>query len=180
MLFSSGWPAIRVRVRKFDWLVIIVSTLLVIVLEFHEFLQVHYSWLPPKELWWKGITPKNATYLVVLCAAAILGMRLRWAKLTRTKKQTFRDLIEELYWNENYSELFALLQTHLNSLFRIYRADFFIPRLRARLNPIRSLQVSLSMVNELREATGRPALAQPRNTRLARARGGAPEKSFVR
>jgi hypothetical protein len=157
---------VRVRVRKFDWLLIIASVLLVIALEFYEFLQAHYSWLPPKELWWKGITPKNATYLVVLCAAAILGIRLRWAKLTRTKMQTFRDLIEELYWNENYSELFALLQAHLKDLFRIYRGDFLIPRLQARLNPMRPLHVSLAMVNELREATGLPALARNRNSRL--------------
>jgi hypothetical protein len=157
---------IRVRVRKLDWLVIIVCAFLIIALEFYEFLQAHYSWLPAKELWWKGITPKNATYLVILCGAAILGVRLRWAKLTRSKMQTFRDLIEELYWNENYSELFALLQTHLKSLFRIYSGDFFIPRLQARLNPMRFLHVSLLMVNELREATGLPAHARPRNARL--------------
>jgi hypothetical protein len=157
---------IRVRVRNFDWLVIIASALLVIGLEFYEFLQAHCSWLPAKELWWRGITPKNATYLVVLCEAAILGIRLRWAKLTPGKMQTFRDLIEELYWNENYSELFALLQNHLKSLFRIYRGDFFIPRVQARLHPLRSLHASLSMVNELRESPGLPALARARNARL--------------
>jgi len=126
---------IRVRVRKLDWFVIAVSFVLVLALEFYEFLQPHFSWLPPKEKWWTGIMPKNAMYLVVLCEAAILAVRLRWAKLTPGKMLTFRDLVEELYWNGSYSELFALLQTHLKSLFKIYSADYFLPRLRARLNP---------------------------------------------
>jgi hypothetical protein len=149
---------IRVRVRKFDYFVIAVSIVLVLAFEFYEFLQMHISWLPPKESWWKGITPGNATYLVVLCAAAILGIRLQWAKLTPGKMLTFRDLVEELYWNGSYSELFALLQTHLKSLFKIYAADYVLPRLRARLNPIPSF--SLAVVNELREARGMPVLAR--------------------
>jgi hypothetical protein len=153
---------IRVRVRKFDRFVIVVSFALVLGLEFYEFLQPHYSWLPPKDKWWTGITPKNAMYLVVLCEAAFLAVRLRWAKLTPGKMLTFRDLVEELYWNGSYSELFALLQAHLKSLFKIYSADYFLPRLRAMLNPLPSVHVSLSVVNELRAARGMPAL--PRST----------------
>jgi hypothetical protein len=163
---------IRVRVRKFDWFVVAVSIVLVLALEFYEFLQLHCSWLPPKESWWKGITPGNATYLVVLCAAVIVGIRLRRAKLTPGKMLTFRDLVEELYWNGSYSELFALLQTHLKSLFRIYSADYFLPRLRAKLDPTASFHASLSVVNDLRAATGIPVLARSAPPFLRRAFSG--------
>lgn len=146
---------IRVRVREFDWLTLSLAFVTVLALEFYDFLQPHYSWMLPKESWWKGITPKNAMYLVLLVEAAILSLRLRWAKLTPGKMRTFRDLVEELYWNESYSELFALLQTHLKSLFRIYSANYFLPRLRAQLDPLR--YISLSAVNELTASLGMPA-----------------------
>jgi hypothetical protein len=155
---------IRVRIRTFDRSVVFFGIFAVLSLEFYEFLQRHLSWLPPKECWPQGLTPKNATYLVILVVAATLWIRLRFAKLTRSKMSTFRELIEELYWNGNYGELFALLHTHLKSLFRIYSSDYFLPRLRERLSPISSIRSTAFLVDELAKAKGAPPLTQANNS----------------
>ena len=145
---------IRVRVRAFDWLLISAAVVLAICLEFYEFLQGQFRWLPTKECWPQGITPTNATYLIILIAVIVLWCRLRFARLTRSTMPLFRDLVEELYWNGNYGELFALLQTHLKSLFRIYSDDFFLPNLRRKLNPLRTQMIDYQLIQELRKAAG--------------------------
>ena len=97
--------------------------------------------MPPEKSWPTGLTSKNAIYLVFLVVALVIGLRLRFAKLSKRRMSIFRELIEELYWNGNYGELIALLQTHLKSLFRIYRDDFPISRLRAKVYPLAFLRL---------------------------------------
>lgn len=127
---------LRVRFRALDWAVVIVAAVSVIGFEFYEFLQTQVTRLPPAQCWPAGLTPEKAAYLIILLAVLILSIHLYFAKLHRSKMVIFRELIEELYWNENFGALFALLKTHLDSLFRIYGTHSFLNRLRDKLNPI--------------------------------------------
>src|ERR1035438_2869992 len=145
---------LQLRFQPLDWAIAGLTVLIALFLQFYDFFGTHIPHLPPKECWPTGLTPANTIYVVVLFLAVILGTRLYFAKLTRRKAAAFRDLIEDLYWGGSYGELIALLQAHLRSLFQIYDGDYFLPKLRARLDPLRFLRVPLLLSDELKGEFG--------------------------
>ena len=140
---------LQVRFKPLDWALAVLAVLVALFLQFYDFFHAHISHLAPKECWPEGLTPANATYIDILSFAIILGARLYLAKLTRRKMAAYRDLIEELYWDKKFGELITLLQAHLQSLFRIYEGDYFLPKLRARLNPLHFLTNPVYLSSEL-------------------------------
>lgn len=155
---------LRVRFKILDWIIISISIVALIGLEFYEFLEAHFSFVPEAKSWPPGLTPKNATHLVFLAVALAIGVRLRFAKLSKSRMAVFRDLLEELYWNGNYGELIALLQTHLKSLFSIYRNDFLLPRLRAKFDPMVFLRFDPAVIEDLLEAVNGPSKTKPKKS----------------
>jgi hypothetical protein len=121
----------QLRVGFFDWVVVAVASLVVFYLEFNDFCSSR-GWVIPRP-WPHGITPQNTIYLVLLVAALILAFRLRFKRLSSRKIRNFRELVEQLYWDESYGELFVVLQNNLAELFRIAGSDFALSRLRSRL-----------------------------------------------
>ncbi len=122
---------LSLRIGKIDWLVIGLGIILVIFLEYHDFRVVRGWFL--KIAYPAGITPQNTMYLVLLFEALFISVRIRYYRLSKGKMPKFRELLEELYWSETYGELFALIQTHIRGLFRIYNSDFALSRFRSRL-----------------------------------------------
>ena len=57
---------LRLRIGIFARLIVFLGLLVVLCLEFYEFLHARISWVPAETSWPPGITPKNATYLVIL------------------------------------------------------------------------------------------------------------------
>jgi len=149
---------LRVRFKVLDWVIALIGTLALIGLEFYEFLQTHFSLVPPEKSWPTGLTSKNVIYLVFLAVALVIGLRLRIAKLSKSRMAVFRELVEELYWNGNYGELIALLQTHLKSLFRTYRDDFPLSRLRARVYPVAFQRFDPSVIEAILKAVNGPKI----------------------
>ncbi|AXC15957.1 hypothetical protein ACPOL_6747 (plasmid) [Acidisarcina polymorpha] len=156
---------LRVRFKVLDWAIASIGTLALIGLEFYEFLETHFSFVPPEKSWPTGLTSKNAIYLIFLVVALVIPLRLRFAKLSKRRMSIFRELIEELYWNGNYGELIALLQTHLKSLFRIYRDDFPISRLRAKVYPLAFPHYDPAVIEEILKAVNGPSKTKPRKRR---------------
>jgi hypothetical protein len=130
---------LRLRIQVIDWIVLVVGSLAVTYLQFYEFFKLHSlsvaskTWFPRR--WLQGISPHDATYLVILVMMLWLVVHLPFARLSRRKLPKFRDLVEELYWAASYSELFALFQRHHDRLFKIYHTDFLLSRLRRYLTP---------------------------------------------
>jgi hypothetical protein len=79
------------------------------------------------------LTPANVKLLLVLFIAVFLGLRVRYARLSRRRIRSFAELCQELLWAESYPELLALLQRNLKECFRIYRADYWLSAFRQRL-----------------------------------------------
>jgi hypothetical protein len=127
---------VQLRIGLVDVSVIVITVAGVLCLEFYEFLDAHISWVPGLTCWPTGITPKNATYVLMLVAACFLALRIRFTHLTKGRIYKFRELVEELYWAQSYGELFTLLQNHLKELFRIYESEFVLSRIRSRLKPL--------------------------------------------
>jgi hypothetical protein len=113
---------LQLRIGFFDWVVVAVASLVVFYLEFNDFCSAR-GWVIPRP-WPHGITPQNTTYLVLLVAALILAFRLRFKRLSSGKIKNFRALVEQLYWDESYGELFVVLQKNLAELFKVASSGF--------------------------------------------------------
>lgn len=122
------------KLNLIDWFLIIVSLVVVHYLQFYNFFR-SFNLTPQLGLSKWGVTPKNATYIVILITVLILYLRLRFAKLSKGKVFKFRELTGELLRTGQQLDLISLLENHLKSLVRIYRNDFFLPKVRERLNP---------------------------------------------
>jgi hypothetical protein len=61
---------LRLRIQVIDWIVLVVGSLAVTYLQFYEFFKLHSlsvaskTWFPRR--WLQGISPHDATYLVIL------------------------------------------------------------------------------------------------------------------
>jgi hypothetical protein len=122
---------LQLRVGVFDWIVVLLASILVLYLEFNDFFSAR-RWVFSRP-WPTGVTPQNTIYLVLLAASAILLLRLRFKRLSRNKIGQFRELIEQLYWSESYGEVFTLLQNNLRELFRIAESNTWSDRIRNHL-----------------------------------------------
>jgi hypothetical protein len=155
---------LRLRVGGLDWIVLVIGFLAVLYLQFYGFFKlrdltvVSKPWFPRASV--RGITPQNAIYLVILAMIAWLAVHMRLARLSARKIAKFQDLVEELYWAESYSELFALLQKHHEQLFQICAGNFLLSRLREYLtpDPLEALRIELSGADDDSLALGRPGL----------------------
>src|SRR5271165_3377577 len=141
---------LRLRIGTIDWLVIVTGFLLVICLEFRDF-RIARGWFLTTRGLPAGITATNSMYLVLLAVAAFVGFRIRFSRLTKRKIYKFRELVEELYWAESYGELFTLIQQHLKEIFRIYDSEFFLSRLRSRLDRLALPAIDFEFLKRLEE-----------------------------
>ncbi|MFH1741042.1 MAG: hypothetical protein ABIH23_18730 [bacterium] len=82
-----------------------------------------------------GITPKNASYLLVVGAAVTIFFHLYAVKLSPRRISRFRRLIEELLREKRYSEICSLFEKHLHSLHKIYSNKLLLPRFKRWLAP---------------------------------------------
>src|SRR5262249_13872257 len=107
--------ALTLHLRFYDWLTVALASAGVIYLQFYSFfgaigLSPHLGLNR-----WK-LSPARASFGLVLMAAIILGLHLRWAKLGPRRIERFRKLVDELLWSKSFPELFALLEYHLTRI----------------------------------------------------------------
>ena len=142
------------RIRFFDWFLLILTFLLVLYLEFNEFCSVR-GWVLHRP-WPRGVTPQNTIYLVIASSIIILIVGLRFSRLSRNKIGRFRELFERLYWDERYGELFAILENNIDSLFKLAQPDWS-DRLRSVLNRARgtiSIDETIRLLDQAKASAG--------------------------
>lgn len=150
------------RIGFFDWVVVIMTSFFVFYLEFNDFCSAR-GWVLSRP-WPQGMTPQNTIYLVLLVAVAILIFRLRFKRLSKGKIGRFRELIEQLYWDESYGELFVVLQNNLAQLFRIAKSDSVLSRLRDYLRRTTG-DLTVAEISQLLNATGDHDVPAPQKNR---------------
>ncbi len=142
------------RIKFFDWSLLIFTFLLVLYLEFNEFCSVR-GWVLPRP-WPQGVTPQNTIYLVIASSTVIFIVRLRFSRLSHNKIGRFRELFERLYWDESYGELFAILENNIDSLFKLAQPDWS-DRLRSALNRARgtiSFEETIRLLDQATASAG--------------------------
>jgi hypothetical protein len=137
------------RVGVTDWIVFGLGFLAACYLQFYEFFKARglaistRTYFPRRAL--QGVNAQNAIYLVVLPMVLFFVIHVTTARLSRRKISRFRNLAEELFWSNEYSQLFALFQKHHTQLFRIYHRQFLLARLRRALAPDPYLRINTSL-----------------------------------
>jgi hypothetical protein len=124
----------RLRLNWLDWTIIALSILSIHYILFFPVLS-NLGVALDLGYWRWGFDPSNTSYLIILVASIIVVIRSQRAPLRRSKTEVFRQLTERLLQEGKYSDLIFLLQHHHKGLFRIYNADFFLPRLRHKISP---------------------------------------------
>lgn len=123
---------LNLRLNVIDWLVLLLGFLVASYLQFYTFFEAHRLAFM-RSNWPRGLTPENATYLVILIVVAFLGGRIRFVTLSRRKIYKFQQLAEQLLWSGTYAELISLFDKHLPEFFKVYYADYRVRNLRLLL-----------------------------------------------
>lgn len=125
---------LHLRMRRLDWMVLLLSIVLVHYILFYPILAALGFALPLGPCRW-GFTPALASYSVLLGAGLFVGTRAYFARLSRRRLPVFSRLLESLRFDGRYSELFVLLESNLEELGQAYGTDYPLARLRRRLAP---------------------------------------------
>ena len=169
---------LRLKVGVLDWAVLAFSFGFVSYLEFYDFFLAR-DWVFSRP-WPQGLTPRNTIYLVMTATLVFLAVRIRLRRLTPSKVREFRDLIEELYWNESYGELFGLLQNHLHDLRRISTSDYWPARIQKKETAQRFLVSLTAVEDELPKTMDTRELSELGRTKGTRTRIGTAARTFTR
>lgn len=128
-----------------DWLIILTSLLLIHYLQFYDFFR-SVNLTPKLGLRRWGITPHNATYIVVAVTVIVLYFHLKTSKVSRKRIFKLRELTEELLRSDNHIVLILLLEEHIKDLSKIYKNDFYLSKLKRRFNP--SIEIIIKEIEE--------------------------------
>ncbi|MCD4485959.1 hypothetical protein LQR31_15915 [Chromobacterium vaccinii] len=118
------------KIRIWHWLISLLLLAIVHILEFPMIFAISPAL---QSIIIKIKNPKEVAYLVLLTGVVFIGFSIHLSPLPRNRAQRLNQLIATLTTNGETAEVLALLQTHFNRLVRIYRGDFFAPRLRTWL-----------------------------------------------
>jgi hypothetical protein len=124
------------KVRPVHILVVCVSFIAIIALEFYDSL-VSLSWVPPSVGWL--LKPNEIAFLIALASVPLVAPWVHFGSLPKRRVHMFRDLIEELVKTEQYIEAIRLMDAHLDRLARIHRQDFLFARIRKWLESFHPL-----------------------------------------
>ena len=115
----SGRMNIAFRMGVIGWAVAGGAFLLILYLQFYSTFRA-MGLTPGLGLAKWGITPANASFLVVLCAAAFLFFYARRKNLPSSRIGKFEELVRQLRGEKKYAELFALIKDNLSWLEKVY------------------------------------------------------------
>ena len=126
----AGRMNIAFRMGAIGWAVVGGAFLLILYLQFYPTFRA-VGLTPGLGLAKWDITPGNASFLVVLCAAAFLFFYARRKNLSPSHIGKFEKLVRQLRGEKKYAELFALIEGNLSWLERVCSKKFFFYKMHA-------------------------------------------------
>jgi hypothetical protein len=124
---------LKVRFNFIDWVLFTAAFLIIHYILFFPILIA--LGIPSLGYWAHGFNPDNTSYIVIIITSFILMLRYIYAPLRKNKIDLFQKLTERLLQEEKFSDLLFVFEKNLDRLFKIYKADFFLPRLKRRWSP---------------------------------------------
>lgn len=163
---------ISLRFGKLGWLILFASLFLILFLQFYDTFRI-LGIGPDIDFDQWGMTPNKASFIVFLISSMVLVLYLRMKKLSRSNLFKFRDYIFELSRENRYQELFSLIERNIEQLAKIYKDNFFLSKLKKRLDlysePKSDLHSFMERFNEGNEYSSKKNKAQlTSNQSLAR------------
>src|ERR1051325_4687683 len=124
---------LALKMRILDWCVAGFGFLVILYLEFYDFLEFHHLAFK-KSLWPHSVEPRNITPLILMACVLWLVVRTNKSHLSPRKIFKFQDLGGKLLWDGNYAELLALLDRNATRLFKIANSESRLVKLRVRFS----------------------------------------------
>ncbi|MBV8517709.1 MAG: hypothetical protein JO197_09950 [Acidobacteria bacterium] len=123
-----------VRFRPTDWLLLILGGIGIGYLQFYSFFAA-FGLTPRLGLSRWNLTPERASFVLLLLTVSVVGMHLRFSRLSRRAVPRLYALMEELLWNQNYAEAAHVVDRHLERLSRLAGTDSWRKRVRRWIAP---------------------------------------------
>jgi hypothetical protein len=122
---------VALKIRILDWGVAAFGFLVILYLEFYDFLEFHHLAFK-KTSWPHGVEPRSVTPLILMVAVLWLVIRMNSSHLSASKIFKFQELGGKLLWDGNYAELLALLERNAARLFKIANSESRLTKLRQK------------------------------------------------
>lgn len=100
------------RMRLPDWCVLVGCIALVLYLQYYEFFS-SLGWAPSLGFHRIGITPQNASFLVVASSASFILLRLYFAPIMPSKLSALINLCDELLWAHRFLDIAQLMERNM-------------------------------------------------------------------
>lgn len=125
---------LKLRMHRLDWVMLISSFLLVHYILFFPVLE-SVGLTVDLGNWRWGFTPALTSYLILGGAIAFVAVRTMRSKLSPSRIPALGRLLDELRYEERYSELFFVLEENLSGLAKAYQTNYWPVAIRRRLAP---------------------------------------------
>ena len=132
---------LKLRMSRADWTAALIALLLVHYIAFYPvFLAIGVA--PNLGPWRWGFTPETASYAILFVTLCVLflAFRTRRGRIPPRKIPIFAALATRMLHERQYSDVIFLLENYARSLSKAYKRDYWLPKLRERLDPPVSVQ----------------------------------------
>jgi hypothetical protein len=137
---------LQLRFGVLDAFIFLCGVASVVYLDLYSFLKVHGLALAPPR-WTIGLTTTQVSNSILLLMFFIFLLRARFARLSRRYAARFQQLTNELLWTQSNRELVVLVEANLTELFKIYRDDGYLQRLKRQRTPRMSFEYLHDLVD---------------------------------
>lgn len=137
-IYAIAPPSIRLalslKLRLFDYVVVVVGLIFAVCFEFYDLL---YSLVGPIFPWpWPvGLNPEKAINGIIIMVLLILAFRIKTAKISHDRIDGLQKLLAELLWEKNYTAVFDLVTESASKIFAIANKDHYWGRLKNKIKP---------------------------------------------
>jgi hypothetical protein len=169
---------ILVRLLTFDLALIAAVIIALHVIKFYPLLYENHL-VPATGPWRFGLNAESASYLILLTASGIVGLRIWLRPLAASRLPTFHALIETQLRTRQYSHLAALLQRHWDRLVTLHHPDGTLgARIFQRLDTRPDVRSVVDGIPAIRSVLLRPKGVHWARTWLAHLFAGAERRAY--
>lgn len=123
------------KLSKLDWAVILLSAVIALYIFIYPIIK-ESGWAISFGTWKWGFNENNTTFLVFLCLAIYIFIRVKYAGITSSNIKKFSELFEQLFFEKKYSELAILTEDHFEDLIKVEDHEPLRNRLARKIRPL--------------------------------------------
>lgn len=124
---------LKMRFDATAWGILIIPCVVLLYMQFYSFFNA-LGLTPNLGLHRWGITPYNASFVVLICTPIVLGLYIGMKKLSVSDIPKFYDYFFQLKNEKEYNELFSFIYKNFDLLEKILLKKFWLMRIQKNIN----------------------------------------------